>query len=171
MRLVLEEVSSRKSGSCPDGSGVNRAVWRGNAVIRPHRGWTGFSPALPSATRRPSARMVGWTKGPWLCAPASRRVCPFEDERCGAWQRAGARPRPDHQNWPGRLLIQRSTPHPNTQIPRVFPRRQSIRAAPERFVILFRTAGIACKCTRSTELISVTALAILSLLGDRGKGT
>src|SRR5262245_46659004 len=51
-----------KSGSCPGDTGVNRAVWRDNASGNPpHRGWTGFSPAVPSATRRPSVR---WWGGP-----------------------------------------------------------------------------------------------------------
>ncbi len=49
------------------------------------QGWTGIHRPFPSATRRPAGQSArGEPAGPWLCAPASRRVCPFEEERCGA---------------------------------------------------------------------------------------
>jgi hypothetical protein len=58
-----------------------RGWWKPTAP----QGWTGIHRPFPSATRRPARQNArGEPAGPWLCAPASRRVCPFEEERCGA---------------------------------------------------------------------------------------
>jgi hypothetical protein len=60
-------------------------------------GRTGSSPAHPFGNL---ATIGGKAEGPWLCAPVSRRVCPFEDER--RWD-PGATPRlapgDRHQDW------------------------------------------------------------------------
>jgi len=82
---------------------------RGGGVSQRHaRGRTGSSPAHPFgslATSHTRASLAGLiARGPWLCVPASRRVCPFEDERRfdpGATPRLA--PGDRHQNWRPRL--------------------------------------------------------------------
>src|SRR5262245_43828145 len=70
-----------RSSRSPDQVRAQRVVSAGHYA----RGRTGSSPAHPFgslATSGTSTSLVGLnTGGPSLCAPASRRVCPFEDER------------------------------------------------------------------------------------------
>src|SRR5687767_5806616 len=39
-----------------------------------------YSPPNPFGNQATCGCFGGVTAGPWLCAPASRRVCPFEDD-------------------------------------------------------------------------------------------
>jgi hypothetical protein len=66
----------------PGKTGVTRfqAARKGSRFDATPPGMDRVFTRLPFGNQATFGSGVGYTEGPWLCAPASRRVCPFEEK-------------------------------------------------------------------------------------------